>query len=84
VYIIRNAEPTGQLRQTDKDPTEKALFAFTGGAVLAEELGGEAGHLEMLNRLFSPGMADKNSPEKDTTKCGTGSFILYIQNPPPL
>ncbi|USK27387.1 hypothetical protein LIT32_18135 [Bacillus sp. CMF21] len=24
---------------TDKDPTEKALFAFTGGAVLAERVG---------------------------------------------
>ncbi|WP_263597216.1 hypothetical protein [Metabacillus idriensis] len=28
---------------TDKDPTEKAGFAFTGGAVLAEGLGGGAG-----------------------------------------
>ncbi|MGG4488844.1 hypothetical protein [Metabacillus idriensis] len=39
----RKAEPTGQARQTDKDPAEKALFAFTDGAVLAEGLGGGAG-----------------------------------------
>jgi hypothetical protein len=37
---------------TDKDPAEKALFAFTDGAVLAEELGGGAGQLEMRNSLF--------------------------------
>jgi hypothetical protein len=49
----RKAEPTVQLRQTDKDPTEKALFAFTGGAVLAKELGGGAGQLEKRNRLSS-------------------------------
>jgi hypothetical protein len=30
---------------TDKDPAEKVLFAFTDGAVLAEELGGGAGQL---------------------------------------
>ncbi|MDQ0858112.1 hypothetical protein [Bacillus sp. V2I10] len=40
MFLLRKAEPPGQLRQTDKDPTEKALFAFAGGAVLAEELGG--------------------------------------------
>jgi hypothetical protein len=39
-YVIyRKVESPGQLRQTDKDLTEKALFAFTGGAVLAEESG---------------------------------------------
>ncbi|WP_165970970.1 hypothetical protein [Peribacillus frigoritolerans] len=41
--LHRNAEPAVQRRQADKDPTEKALFAFTGGAVLTEELGGGAG-----------------------------------------
>ncbi|MGM0919971.1 MAG: hypothetical protein ACQEWW_01910 [Bacillota bacterium] len=30
---------------TDKDPAEKTHFAFTDGAVLAEELGGGAGQL---------------------------------------
>ncbi|MDR0136336.1 hypothetical protein RFW18_01160 [Metabacillus idriensis] len=40
----RKAEPTVQNRQTDKDPAEKALFAFTDGSVLAEELGGGARH----------------------------------------
>jgi hypothetical protein len=49
---------------TDKDPTEKALFAFTGGAVLAEELGGGAGQWEKRNRLIRLGQTDKNSPEK--------------------
>jgi hypothetical protein len=44
IFLSRKAEPTVQLRQTDKDPAEKALFAFTDGAVLAEELGGGAGH----------------------------------------
>jgi hypothetical protein len=38
---------------TDKDPAEKALLAFTDGAVLAEELGGGAEHHEIRNRLFS-------------------------------
>jgi hypothetical protein len=37
---------------TGKDPAEKALFAFTDGAVLAEELGGGTGQLEMRNRLL--------------------------------
>ncbi len=50
--MTRKAEPTGQTRQTDKDPAEKALFAFTDGAVLAEGLGGGARHLEKRNRLF--------------------------------
>jgi hypothetical protein len=49
---------------TDKDPTEKALFAFTGGAVLTEELGGGAGQWGKRNRLFRLGQTDKNSPEK--------------------
>ncbi|MGG4490438.1 hypothetical protein [Metabacillus idriensis] len=40
----RKAEPTVQARQADKDPAEKALFAFTDGAVLAEGLGGGARH----------------------------------------
>jgi hypothetical protein len=33
---------------TDKDPAEKALFAFTDGAVLAEELGRLA-HIYIFN-----------------------------------
>ncbi|MGG4488641.1 hypothetical protein [Metabacillus idriensis] len=40
---MRKAEPTVQTRQTDKAPPVKALFAFAGGAVLAEGLGGGAG-----------------------------------------
>ncbi|MDX8290609.1 hypothetical protein SLL00_12440 [Metabacillus indicus] len=43
-----------QLRRTEKDPTEKAGFAFYGGAVLAEELGDGAGQCEMRIRLFGP------------------------------
>ena len=41
---MRKAEPTVQLRQADKDPTVKALFAFADESVLAEGLGGGAGH----------------------------------------
>ncbi|MFY0761507.1 hypothetical protein AB1K32_22175 [Metabacillus dongyingensis] len=48
----------------DKEPAEKALFAFTGGAVLAEELGGGAGQHEMRNRLFRLGQTDKDPTEK--------------------
>jgi hypothetical protein len=43
LFLYRKAEPTVKLRQTDKDPAEKALFAFAAGSVLAEELGGGAG-----------------------------------------
>ncbi|TDL82483.1 hypothetical protein [Peribacillus frigoritolerans] len=35
-----------RLGQTNKDPAEKALFAFTDGSVLAEGLGGGARHHE--------------------------------------
>ncbi|UOK58709.1 hypothetical protein MGI18_06140 [Bacillus sp. OVS6] len=52
--LYRNAEPTDQLRQADKDPTEKALFAFTGGAVLTEELGGEAGQQKCGTARLAP------------------------------
>jgi hypothetical protein len=45
VQYTRKAEPTVQLRQTDKNSPEKAGFAFFGEFVLAEELGGEARHL---------------------------------------
>ncbi|MRX52384.1 hypothetical protein GJU41_00245 [Bacillus idriensis] len=46
---MRNAEPTVQTRQTDKDLAEKALFAFTDESVLAEGLGGGAGQCEKRN-----------------------------------
>jgi hypothetical protein len=41
-----------QLRQADKDQAEKALFAFTDGAVLTEELGAGARH--ECSNLLSP------------------------------
>ncbi|KEZ51081.1 hypothetical protein AZ46_0210760 [Metabacillus indicus LMG 22858] len=41
---IRKAESPGQLRESDKEAAEKALFAFTDGSVLTEELGDGAGH----------------------------------------
>ncbi|MCM3597411.1 hypothetical protein M4D55_16695 [Metabacillus idriensis] len=50
--MIRKAEPTVQRRQTDKDPAEKALFAITDGAVLAEELGGGAGQRRKADSTF--------------------------------
>ncbi|MGM0919792.1 MAG: hypothetical protein ACQEWW_01000 [Bacillota bacterium] len=40
--------PTGR-----KGSDRKGAFAFTGEAVLIEELGGGAGHNEMRNRLFN-------------------------------
>jgi hypothetical protein len=61
---------------TDKESPEKALFAFTGDSVLAEELGGGAGHHEKRNLPFSSDMAIPFWPrswevELDTTKSGT-------------
>jgi hypothetical protein len=35
----------------------KALFAFTGGSVLTEELGDGTEQYEVSNRLFSPGIS---------------------------
>jgi hypothetical protein len=61
VQFIRKAEPTVQLRQTDKNSPEKAGFAFFGEFVLAEELGGET---RQLRKAESPGTlrrADKGS-----------------------
>ncbi|MGM0922507.1 MAG: hypothetical protein ACQEWW_15040 [Bacillota bacterium] len=56
------------------DPTEKALFAFTGGSVLAEELGGGARHHE--NGIpYRLGQTDKNSPEKSGFDF-LGKFVL--------
>ncbi|USK33334.1 hypothetical protein LIT25_22895 [Bacillus sp. F19] len=40
---LRKAEPTVQLRQTDKNSPEKAGFAFFGEFILAEGLGNGAG-----------------------------------------
>jgi hypothetical protein len=62
--LIRKAEPTVQLRQTDKDPTEKALFAFYGGSVLAEELGGGAGQYRKAEPTVQLRQTDKDPTEK--------------------
>ncbi len=51
--INRKAEPTGQARQTDKNSPEKSGFDFLGEFVLAEGLGGGAGHGVMRNFSFS-------------------------------
>ncbi|MGX1191752.1 hypothetical protein RKD52_000304 [Metabacillus sp. SLBN-84] len=55
----------GQLRRAEKDPAEKAGFAFFDGAVLAEELGDAAGHHEMRNHIGLP--HKKKQPEIEQT-----------------
>ncbi|WHZ58707.1 hypothetical protein [Metabacillus hrfriensis] len=62
--LYRNAEPTDQLRQADKNSTEKSGFEFFGEFVLAEELGDGAGKQEMRNRLISSDRQNKDPTEK--------------------
>ena len=59
----------------EKDPTEKAGFAFTGGAVLTEELGDGAGQHRKAEPTDQTRQTDKNSPEKSGFDF-LGDFVL--------